>query len=113
MRTVSLRESVVVLLLAISLGLNVVNHFEGRSTLSRVERDESNTKKSAAHTRAVQIAGEPVGVCLLEGIRAVLPTLEAVPGAKPPLTVYVALQSKRYTSTACPDGLPRYTPPKK
>lgn len=60
------------------------------------------TRSSASHTRKVQRAGEPTGVCLREGIKAVLPLLGRLPGADAPLTAYVQLQEKRYPGVVCP-----------
>jgi hypothetical protein len=69
----------------------------------RVYRDERDTKASAAHTRLVQKAGEPVGRCLLEALEAVAPLLLKVPSAEKPLDAYIRLQSARYRSAPCPD----------
>lgn len=54
------------------------------------------------HTRSVQKAGEPVGVCLLDAMKAVSPLLLQVPSVEAPLRAYVELQSHRYTNVKCP-----------
>lgn len=56
------------------------------------------------HTRAVQVKGGPVAVCLLDALRAVAPLLERVPSVDRPLEAYVRLQSHRYPHVTCPDG---------
>lgn len=68
----------------------------------RVYHDERATKREAAHTRTVQIAGAPVAVCLLEVMRAVSPLLLRVPSVEKPLEAYVRLQSHRYPGVVCP-----------
>jgi hypothetical protein len=69
----------------------------------RLHRDEQETKRKAQHTAAVQVAGGPVAVCLLDALRAVTPLLERVPMVDKPLEAYVRLQSVRYVGVACPE----------
>lgn len=88
----------VILLLAI-----VGNAWLTLDTISRVRHDEQAVKRTAAHTRLIQQQGEPVGVCLLDAMKAVEPLLLKVPAVHAPLSAYVRLQSRRYTSVRCPD----------
>jgi hypothetical protein len=95
--------------------------------------DEVNNRTAADHTREVQKAGEPTGVCLREAARAALPiltngaaALEAAAAKAPvtaraqadyfvhlarsvdaPLSAYVRLQLVRYPGVLCPDDEPR------
>ena len=97
-----LRDVVIVILVAISVALSVLGRVEDRSTLNRVKRDESATHVQAAHTRAVQVQGGPVAVCLRLGIERALPALERLPGTAPPFEEYVRLQGHRYEGIGCP-----------
>jgi hypothetical protein len=71
--------------------------------LIKLHHDEQETKRDAIHTRLVQRAGAPTGVCLREGIRVLLPVLGRVSGAQAPLAAYVRLQSHRYPGVTCPE----------
>jgi hypothetical protein len=121
MGRVNFRELVVIGLLAVSLVLNAV-------TIHKVKHDESAHAVEARHTRLVQEAGEPTGVCLREAAKAALPILvdgakaleaeeaKAPPAARAqiglfvrlvhsveaPLSTYVRLQSHRYAGVRCP-----------
>lgn len=98
------------------------------STLGKLRTDENNSKVSVIHTRNVQKAGEPTGVCLREAMKAGLPILikgansleeqgsKAPPKSRAqiqlfvglarsverPLKEYVKLQEHRYEGTTCP-----------
>lgn len=111
--------AVLMVLLSLSISLSVLGTialFEGKS--------------SASHTRSVQRAGEPTGVCLREAARYALPILSAgardlekaeVTAPAPersliaffvllarethsPLAEYVTLQDARYAGVPCPDN---------
>jgi hypothetical protein len=71
--------------------------------LLKLHHDEQSQHREAAHTRSIQKAGEPVGVCLLDALEAVEPLLLRVPAAQRPLEGYIRLQSHRYLSVRCPD----------
>jgi hypothetical protein len=73
--------------------------------LHKLHNDETNHAAEARHTRIVQEAGEPVGVCLLDALEAVSPLLLRVPSVEKPLEAYVRLQSRRYLDVKCPDGV--------
>jgi hypothetical protein len=98
---------------------------------SKLRSDERSHNDEAAHTRVVQKAGEPTGVCLREAAKAALPVLIDFAGElekaetkaplaeravvelfvrltrkiEAPLQAYVVLQEKRYAGVACPSGL--------
>jgi hypothetical protein len=99
-----------------------INDNSNHNTISRLNHEESNTKK-------VQIAGAPTGVCLREGIKSGLPILvnfadvlekaesttpasekpivhlfiNLTRNAEKPLDSYVNLQEKRYKGVQCPE----------
>ena len=92
------------------------------NTINSLHNDEHSNKIMIAHTRAVQKAGEPTGVCLREAFEAAEPvvvdidrliekspkTIESVLFLKlfkkieHPLAEYIKLQSHRYTNATCP-----------
>lgn len=115
----------VILLLAIA-----GNTWLTLGTVEQVKRDENGHAVEARHTRVVQEAGEPTGVCLREATRAALPILvdganalkasvskapslqaraeillfvRLARGVEKPLQEYVLLQSHRYTGVTCPE----------
>lgn len=79
------------------------NTWIGLRTSSQLRHDEQTTKDTSAHTRLIQRQGEPVGVCLLDALKAVEPLLLRVPAAQRPLEGYIRLQSHRYLGVRCPD----------
>ena len=102
----------VIVLLAVTANawLGLENHAEVDrvvvrlgENVQRVKRDEAATKKTAAHTRTVQVQGGPPAVCLREGIEAALPELERLPHTGPPFQAYARLQQHRYPGVVCPD----------
>jgi hypothetical protein len=77
-------------------------------TLHKLDHDESALRTTAVHTRAIQKAGEPVAVCLLDALKAVSPLLLKVPTVEKPLEAYIRLQSQRYPGVSCPEGHPSH-----
>jgi hypothetical protein len=129
------RESLVVALLVASLGLSVIDHGEartaqqrGNTAIERLQQDEGAARAEGEHTRRVQRAGEPTGVCLREATKAALPILvdgaksleaqeskapaaaraqvqlfvDLARGVERPLREYVKLQESRYAGVSCP-----------
>lgn len=80
----------------------VLAYQTAQNSVARVQHDEQTTKEAAAFTRAMQVKGEPISVCLLDVLRNVAPLLERVPTVERPLQAYVRLQSKRYPGVTCP-----------
>ena len=80
--------------------------------LWKIHHDEKSHNREAERTRAVQKAGEPVGVCLLDTLEAVKPLLLRVPTVEEPLEAYVRLQSHRYMTVTCPTRVYLKTHPK-
>ena len=121
------RSSFVVVLLALILlvtGLNLLGNFNNSSHINGVvtevkevqyelKTDEANTKREAEKTKATQVAGGPVAVCLRLGIERALPALEHLPGTAAPFAEYVLLQSSRYKQYGCPGVSAPASPPKK
>lgn len=111
-----------------AFGLSFHGNALNTSTLKALRTDEHSTKVSTVHTREVQKAGEPTGVCLREAMKAGLPILikgansleeqgsKAPPKSRAqfqlfvglarsverPLKEYVKLQEHRYDGTTCP-----------
>jgi hypothetical protein len=87
-----------ILLLAIA-----ANTWLTLENIERVRHDEATTRQAAVFTRAEQVRGQPINVCLLDVMRNVAPLLERVPTVERPLQAYVRLQGDRYPSVHCPD----------
>lgn len=69
---------------------------DARLAISRLHDDE-------LYTRASQVAGQPISVCLLDVMREVAPLLEREPSVELPLRAYVRLQVARYPGVGCPE----------
>lgn len=81
----------------------VLAYQTAQNSVAQVKHDEHTTKEAAAFTRAMQVKGEPISVCLLDVLRNVAPLLERVPTVERPLQTYVRLQGARYPGVTCPE----------
>lgn len=81
----------------------VLAYKTAQNSVARVQHDEQTTEKAAAFTRAQQVTGEPIAVCLLEVLRNTEPLLERASNVELPLRAYVRLQGARYPHASCPD----------
>jgi hypothetical protein len=70
--------------------------------VGRIDVDERHTREQATFTRAEQVQGQPIAVCLLDVMRNVAPLLERIPTVELPLQAYVQLQGVRYAGLPCP-----------